>query len=410
MDAPVGLIEAGAPAKPDALAQAQLPAAAAALWGRWDGIEFAGGEAKLFSLAEQAQASAEASAAGILRAGDRAIGQYGLALLVLPADPWEEGGDVVMVEEDGERSPYASSVVRLGLGLVAELSVLYDDEGEYREDLFGDDGQLTARVERRLVRRRLDFDEDAAFPRFRLGQLLRRAGELRAARSELRRVLRCAPEFAWAHWELGRVALELADWAEAGAPPRAGAPAADRPAQGRPAPEIRPADARQEARESFAAAAEKAGDPHLRALFLAWEARVAQLADEPGRVALAAAIKRLDPGFVAAREAGLREAIEDGDGGRARELLALGLAVEPRALALLELRATVAELPELVDECEPEVIEEVEEALDLPDEDAPPGGERRPVPAKPPATSKKPAGNKPAGRKRSGGKRSGAKR
>ena len=346
MDAAIGLHRVGEPADATALAAAQLPEEAAALWRRWDGMELAGGEARLFALVEQAQVTEDAREAGILRANDRVIGQYGNALLVIPADPWEEGGDVVMVEDDGERAPYASSVAKLALGLVAEMAVLYDEEGEYREDLFGDDGQLTARAERRLLRRRLDFDEDAPFPRFRLGQLLRRAGELRGARSELRRVLRCAPEFAWAHWELGRVALELGE--------------------------------HEEARESFAAAAEKTQDLRLRALFLAWQARAVE---EPERERLAAEVKQLDPGFVAAREAGLREAIEHEDGARARELLALGLAIEPRSLALLGLREAVEALPEQAPEDEPMPVEEVEEAFDLPDElqpsEPPKGGRKR---------------------------------
>lgn len=392
MDAPVGLVEVGEPADPKVLAEAQLPPEAAALFRRWDGIELSGGEAKLYSLIEQTDVSAQARAAGILRQGDRVVGQYGLALLVLPADPWEEGGDVVIVEEDGERSPYASSVVRLTLGLLAELSVLHDEEGEYRDELFGDDGQLTPRAERRLLRRRLDHDEDAPFPRFRLGQLLRRARELRAARTELRRVIRCAPEFAWAHWELGRVTLELAEQPEAAGKPK---PSAAHTA------EIRPAEARQEARESFAAAADKAGDPHLRALFLAWQIRAVD--DQAQRERLAAEIKRLDPGFVAAREAGLREAIDDQDGARARELLALGLAVEPRSLALLELRETVAKLPELV-QAEPEVIEEVAEAMDLPDHD---DARHRSAPPRPVAEPRTKSQKK---RRHGGSKRSANKR
>jgi tetratricopeptide (TPR) repeat protein len=366
MDAPAGLHHVGAPADSQALAEADLPSEAAALWRRWDGIELGGGEARLFALAQQGPATADANAAAILRAGDRVIGEYGLALLVLPADPWEEGGEVVMVEDDGERAPFASSVVRLALGLVAEMGVLYDDDGEYREGLFGDDGALDAKAERRLLRRRLDFDEDAPFPRFRLAQLLRRAGELRAARTELRRVLRCAPEFAWAHWELGRTALELAE---------------------QPEPEREAA--REEARQSFATAADKAGDAHLRALFLAWQARVVA---EREREQIAAAVKQLDPSFVAAREAGLREAIEDQDGARARELLALGLAVEPRHLGLLALRETVASLPEL-EPPEPEVIEEVEEARELSED----RGMDRPAPSEPPRERK-------AGKRRSSGR------
>ncbi|MFO7561818.1 MAG: hypothetical protein R6X02_04190 [Enhygromyxa sp.] len=363
MDAPIGLHQVGEPADHDALARAEMPEEAAALWRRWDGLELAGGEVVLFSLAEQDAATREAEAAGILRPGDRVIGRHGLAALVIPADPWEEGGEVVMVEDDGERAPYASSVVRLALGLVAEMALLHDDEGEYRDDLFADDGQLSARAERRLLRRRLDFDEDAPFPRFRLGQLLRRAGELRGARAELRRVLRCAPEFAWAHWELGRVGLELAltkDADEKGADERARA------------------DAREEARASFASAAEKTGDPNLRALFLAWQARVAE---EPERSQLAAEVKRLDPGFVAAREAGLREAIEDQDGPRARELLALGLAIEPRSLALLGLRDAVAQLPEHEPIAEPMPVEEVAEAFDVDDDGLPSEARSQPRPS-----------------------------
>ncbi|PRQ02101.1 hypothetical protein ENSA5_26540 [Enhygromyxa salina] len=316
VDAPIGLHQVGGPADPEALARAGLPDEAVALWSRWDGLELGNAEVRLLSLADQNEATVEAAEAGILREEDRVVGEIGLALLVIPADPWAEGGEVVMVEDDGERAPYASSVVRLALGLVAEMNVLYDEDGEYREGLFEEHGVLTARAERRLLRRRLDFDEDAPFPRFRLGQLLRRAGELPAARAELRKVLRCAPEFAWAHWELGRVGLELGDRVAG--------------AEGE--------DARASARESFACAADKAGDPHLRALFLAWQAWASD-GDERGR--LAAEVLALDPRFVSAREAGLREAIEDEDGARARELLGLGLAIEPRHVGLLALKSTV---------------------------------------------------------------------
>lgn len=329
VDAPIGLHQVGAPADPDMLASAGLPEDAVGLWRRWDGLEFGNAESRLLSLAEQGPATEEAKAAGILREGDRVIGEVGLALLIAPADPWEEGGEVVMVEDDGERAPYASSVARLALGLIAEMNVLYDDDGEYREGLFEEHGELTARAERRLLRRRLDFDEDAPFPRFRLGQLLRRGGELRAARAELRRVLHCAPEFCWAHWELGRVELELAhrDVGD-GSDDRDAASAGEASVAA--------------ARESFAAAADKAADSHLRALFLAWQAWASEGAE---RERVAAQVLQLDPGFVSAREAGLREAIEDEDGGQARELLGLALAVAPRQLGLLELRVAVEALP-----------------------------------------------------------------
>lgn len=313
-DAPPGLHRVGPPADPEALEAAALPEELAQLWQRWDGLELRNGDARLLSLAAQRVATDEARAAGILADGDRVIGELDRALLVLPEDPWAEGGEVVMVEDDGERAPYASSVLRLALGLIAEASVLYGGDGEYREDLFEEHGELNPRAERRLLRRRLDFDEDAPFPRFRLGQLLRRAGELRGARAELRRVIRCAPSFSWAHWELGRVELELA---------------ADGDADG-------DADRhRTSAQERFSDAASEAGDPHLRALFLAWAARAS---DGDERERLAAEVETLDPGFAATREAGIREAIADEDWERAGELLALGLAVSPRHLGLLGLR------------------------------------------------------------------------
>lgn len=352
-DAPLGLHQVGEPADPEALARAELPDEAVVLWRRWDGLGLGNGEARLLSLAESEVATQEARDAGILREGDRVIGEAGLASLVLPADPWAEGGDVVMVEDDGERAPYASSVLRMVIGMLAEMSVLYDDEGEYREGLFDEQGVLTAKSERRLLRRRLDFDEDAPFPRFRLGQLLRRAGELRAARSELRKVLHRAPEFAWAHWELGRAELELS--ATAGLDRR---PADDEDEEevrgreqgrsrerGRGREDVRvrgddPAHCRSNARESFAAAAEKADDRSLRALFLAWQARASE-GDERER--LARAVLELDPAFVATRETATREALEDEDPERARELLELGLAIEPRHLGLLALRGRLAQ-------------------------------------------------------------------
>ncbi len=322
IDAPEGLHRTGPPASAEALAKAELDPEIGALWARWDGLEFGNGEACLLSLEAQVEATAVAAEAGVLAPGDRVVGELGPALLVIPADPWEAGAEIVMVEE-GERAPYASSVVRLALGLVAEMSLLYDDDGEYREGLFEEFGTLTARAERKLSRRRLDFDPDAPFPRFRLAQILRRAGELRAAKKELERVLHCAPEFEWAYWELGRTQLDIAERDQPGSRGEATSLAG--------------------AAESFEAAAQRVRDAPLRALFKAWQARAT--VDDEARTALAMIVRELDPGFAAAREAGLREAIEDQDQQRASELLALGLTIEPRHLGLLAQRRAVEEMP-----------------------------------------------------------------
>lgn len=325
IDAPEGLHRLGSPATREALAAAGLPEEVALVWARWDGLDLGNGEARLLPLAEQAQATEQARAAGLLREGDRVVGEQGPTLLVVPSDPWAEGGEVVAVEDDGERAPLASSLVKLTLGLVAEMALLYDEEGEYHDELFASNGALRPKAERKLLRRRLDFDEDAPLPRFRLAQLLRRAGEARGAKRELERVLHCAPEFGWAHFELGRALLEL-----------------DQP---------------EAAARSFASAATTAGDAGLRAYFVAWQARASE---GDARAQLAAQVLALDPSFAATQEAGLREALEHGDP-RGRELLALGLAIAPGHLGLLSLRAAAEALPSGSDDEGPD-------EFDLPDE------------------------------------------
>ncbi len=299
-DATPGLNRLGSPATREALGRCGLPRGAALLWGRWDGLDLGSGEARILPLGQLDGATQRARDEGRLQAGDRVIGGRGRDLFVLPADPWEEGADVVLVEETGERWPDATSIAHLVLGLLGEIAVLIDDEGEFREDLFGDDGELTQRAERRVLRRRLDLDPDAPAPRYRLAVALRRAGEARAARSELNRVLKAAPELAWAHHERGRALLDLG--------------------------------AREDAARSFVRASEILEDADLRAHFLAWAALAT------GSAAHAAAARACAPAFSAHAAAGVQELVAREQVGPARELLALGLAVQPGNVELLALR------------------------------------------------------------------------
>lgn len=332
-DAPEGLHEPGPPADAAAVAACGLDPDIALLWASYDGIDLGGNECRVLALAEQPRATAAADEEGRLRPGDRVIGERGRDLFVLCADPHAEGADVVLVEEDGERLPYASSVDRLVLALLGEFSVLYDEGGEFQEDLFGDDGELTPAAERRILRRHLDLDPDAPLARFRLAQSLRRAGELRGAAAELKQLLRRAPEFPWGHHELGRVRL----------------------AEQRPL----------EAAASFRRAAEAAAEPGLRGHFLAWACLAVQSCP-PGqdprvtRESLAAAALAAAPALPAAHEAAARDALAADDLAAADEQLNLGLAVVPGHLGLLSLRPAVAELRARLAAAAPEPVEPLE--------------------------------------------------
>lgn len=306
MSAPPGLHRTGGPADPRALEAAALPPTAAMLWARHDGLEIGAETAKILPLAEIEEATALAEGEGLLRPGDRVIGEIGRDLLVLPADPYEEGADVVLVEEGGERLPEASTAAHLALGLVGEAGVLFDDEGEFRDELFGEeDGELTEPAQRRLLRRRLDLDPDAPRARLRLAQLLLAAGELRGAQSELRQVLRRAPELPWAHEALGRVQEALGE--------------------------------QDEARRSYLTAGERMEpvDPELAAYF---RARAARCAEGDERERIAAKVKQARPEFAREQVDAAKVLIERGARKDAAEVVALGLAVQPGQVELLALR------------------------------------------------------------------------
>ena len=312
IDAPEGLHVSGDPASSSALSalEGQVEPRHRMVWARFDGIDFANGDARFLPLAELEAATAAAGEDGLLVTGDLVVGERGAELLVLPQDAWEEGADVVAVESDGTRTPLASTLPRLLLCLLGEATVLYDEEGEFQGELFDEhSGELLPEVERRLVRRWLDLDDDGPWARFRLAQLLRREGERRGARRELEGVVKRAPRFAWAQFELGRIRMEL-----------------DQP---------RPAHS------AFLAAAEAADEPGLQAWFHAWAA--ASAPDDSSRTEQAQKCKAAFEGFALAQYGGAQEALAEGDVSRARDLVRVGLAVEPRHLGLLELKGNMPE-------------------------------------------------------------------
>lgn len=316
MSAPPGLHHAGGPAAASACADAGLPPAAAMLWTRLDGLEIGAEMARLLPVAEISSATAQAHDDGLLRSGDLMVGEWGRDLLVLPADPYEEGADVVLVEEGGERLPEASSAAHLALGLLGEASVLFGDDGEFRDELYGDDALLRPDVQRRLLRRRLDFDPDAPRPRLRLAQHLLAAGERRAAASEVEQVLRRAPELPWAHETQGRICE-----------------AEERP---------------QSAQRAYLEAARcmEPVDPGLAAYF---RARAARCAQGEGRATIAAQVRQARPDFAREQVEAARALIEREAWAEAGEVVTLGLAVSPGQVELLALRGELSAAAGLAD-------------------------------------------------------------
>lgn len=311
--APPGLHRVGDPASWEAIEAVGLPPAAGMLWARMDGLELGAEIARILPLAEIEAATARADEDGWLRPGDLVIGEDGHDLLVLPQDPWEEGADVVRVEEGGERLPEASTAAHLALGLLGEAGVLFDDDGEFRDDLYGEDGEPTPATRRRLWRRRLDFDPDAPRARLRLAQDLLEAGELRGAKSEIEKVLKRAPELAWAHETRGRVAEARGDG--------------------------------ELARRAYVRAAEllEGSEPAEAAYF---RARAARWVEGEGRAALIRSVLEARPGFAGEQVQAAEALLERGAVGPAREVVELGLVVSPGQVELLALRGRLRPSPE----------------------------------------------------------------
>lgn len=288
--------------------QSQIPAQAGFFWTRFNGMELAQGEVIVASLDEIPELSERF--ADRLREGDKVIGQRGLDIYVLPADPWEEGAQVVLVDGAKQRGPLASSLGNWILALLGEFALIFDDEGEYRDGLFEEGStELMPEVQRKILRRRLDMDPDGVLARFELGQLLREQGEVRAAISELKKAIRAAPDFCWSHFEIGRAYFEQVEL--------------------------------NSAYEAFVRAAELSSEnAYLSSLCSAWAIRCIE--DEAEKAEkLRSVVRAKVQSFASDQLEEARECAEDGHKDLALENIALGLAVVPTHLELLALRRSI---------------------------------------------------------------------
>lgn len=196
-------------------------------------------------------------------------------------------------------------------GVLEGYKNLVDHEGEYVEDAFDEDGELTDDCALRILAGQLRRDPAAVAPRLRRASLMAKES-IDLARAELEEVVRVDEHLAWGWSELSKISEAKGELGGALDEARAAAEAAER-------------------------------SKHAQAGYF-W-AHVARLSaasgDEPSRVAAAAKVSTLAPELKAAQLAGAAEELEDGDVVAAGRLCDLLRAVWPRDLEVLDLRQRI---------------------------------------------------------------------
>ncbi len=193
-------------------------------------------------------------------------------------------------------------------GQLDALALLYDNDGEFADDVFDEDGEIESRVREGQLRAQLRRDAAAPGPRWRLAHVLLAQGATEDARNELEQVVADDPVFAWAWLDLARVSEQLGEIG----------------------------GAIDEARMA-AEAAEGAQHPQA-GYFWSQVARFASRAgDDLVRAEAATKASLLAPSLKRAQIEGARERITAGDKASAKGLLELLRAVWPRDLEVLEL-------------------------------------------------------------------------
>ena len=195
-------------------------------------------------------------------------------------------------------------------GIVDALAALYDEDGEFADGSFDEDGELLPAVAERQLRAALKRDPGAPGPRWRLAQTLLAQNSAPEARAQLEEAVAHEPGFAWAWLDLARISERLGELP----------------------------NAVDEAR----AAADAAGSHAQAGYFQAQLARLAARAgDEATRATAARRAAELAPELKDAQLEGARDSLAEGDVASARGLIDLLRAVWPRDLAVLELAQRV---------------------------------------------------------------------
>lgn len=193
-------------------------------------------------------------------------------------------------------------------GQLDALSLIFDHEGEYNDDVFDEDGDILPIVREKQLRAQLRRDAGAPGPRWKLALVLLEQGAAEDARNELEQVVADDPVFAWAWLDLARVSERLGEVGGALDEARMAADAAE-------------------------------GVQHPQAGYF-WS-QVARLAarngDDMQRAEAATKASLLAPELKKAQIEGARERLDAGDTASAKGLVEILRAVWPRDLEVLEL-------------------------------------------------------------------------
>lgn len=244
----------------------------------------------------------------VLPARDVVRGERGYRVAEHAGDDIEvdpDTGAVWRLEKDtAEWLEEASAFDRWLIGAIDAEALIYDDEGEYRDDVFDAAGEPVPEIAIRRERCMLKRDKRAPAPTWRIARLQWRAGDTAAARRLLEELVDVRPAFAWAWFDLARISEQLGEIDNA---------------------------------YDEAVAAGDADTEHA-AFFYAHAARFAvALDDERRRAAAADRALVIHPGVAAGQREGAEERLTAGDIDAARELAAIAAAVAPRDLQIKDL-------------------------------------------------------------------------
>ena len=234
----------------------------------------------------------------------------------------ECAGDNIYVAQDGsvwrlerdtsELLPEGTRFDRWLAGAIDAESVVYERDGEFRDDVFDEEGELSNRAAADRERKQLSRDAKAVAPRWRLARSLSNQGKLAQARDYLESVVEAKPDFPWAWFDLSRISEEMG--------------------------------ALEAACDEAEMASQAKEDYEHAAFFLGHAARLAHQAGlEEREKTLAQAVLAMDPDLPRRHREGARELIAAGDSEAARQLLQVAKVLAPRDLETLDLLRQLAE-------------------------------------------------------------------